>query len=157
MLLAIRFALVVLGVAAVVTGVHAVRRPPERTWSETGAGPAVPGPLHSAAPANLLQLARRTTPFRIGSRPPSVRYGTPPVTAQPAAPAVPRPLLVLTGLVLGQEPAAILEGIPGQEGAVVVRPGDVRGPLRIVSVDSHRVVIRGLDTAWSLQVRQPWH
>ena len=70
---------------------------------------------------------------------------------------MPRPLLALTGMVLGREPAAILEGVPGEEGPVVVRLGDVRGPVKIVSVDSERVVVRGLDTTWSLQVRQPWH
>lgn len=156
-LLALRLVLLALAVGAVLTGLTTSRHEAEALSTEAAAVPVTPSAIHQVDPARLLQLARRITPFRIGGRPPVARYGAAPVPSQPGAPPVPRPLLALTGMVLGREPAAILEGVPGEEGPVVVRLGDVRGPVKIVSVDSERVVVRGLDTTWSLQVRQPWH
>jgi hypothetical protein len=76
--------------------------------------------------------------------------------AEQLAPAPPKPVLSLVGLVSGIEPAAVVEGLPGVEGSRVVRVGDVFAGLRIKQIDSDRVVIVGMDTTWVLRVREPW-
>jgi hypothetical protein len=94
-------------------------------------------------------------PFRIGHRPVLPAYD-PLRLAEQLAPPPPRPALVLVGLMEGFDPSAIIEGLPGVEGARVVRVGDVIGRLAIKKVASGRVVITGMDTTWVLQVREPW-
>lgn len=135
-----------------------VLREPRMDVAPVGDAATPVSPVSSGlSSSGLLALARRTTPFRIGGKPPVERYGAPsPVVGPPALP-VPKPALVLTGLVLGREPAALLEGLPGIEGPVVARPGQSIGALRVMSVDSAGVVIRGMDTTWTLRVRRPWN
>lgn len=94
-------------------------------------------------------------PFRVGHRPALPAYD-PLRLAEQLAPPPLRPTLVLVGLMEGSSPSAIIEGLPGVEGARVVRAGDVIGPLAVKKVGSGRVVITGMDTTWVLQVREPW-
>jgi hypothetical protein len=94
-------------------------------------------------------------PFRVGQRPALPAYD-PLRLAEQLAPPPPRPALVLVGMMEGSSPSAIIEGLPGVEGARVVRAGDVIGPLAVEKVGSGRVVITGMDTTWVLQVREPW-
>ena len=94
-------------------------------------------------------------PFRIGRRPAFPPYD-PLRLDQQAAPSPPRPSLALVGLMDGSPPSAVIEGLPGVEGARVVRPGDVVGGLVIKKVGFGRVTITGMDTTWVLQVREPW-
>jgi hypothetical protein len=106
----------------------------------------------------LLEIARRETPFRPGHQPPVIRYGTaPPPLVAPATPPVPKPALSLSGILWGADPAAIVEGVPGQEAPVVLRVGERSGPLEVIGIAPDRVRIRGLDTTWTLTVREPWH
>jgi hypothetical protein len=63
---------------------------------------------------------------------------------------------VLVGVMEGLDPSAVIEGLPGVDGARVVRVGDVIGPLAVNKVGAGRVVITGLDTTWVLEVREPW-
>jgi hypothetical protein len=51
---------------------------------------------------------------------------------------------------------AVVEGIPGREGGVVVREGEVLGELRVRSIKRDTVVVVGFDTTWALAVRRPW-
>jgi hypothetical protein len=74
----------------------------------------------------------------------------------PPAPSAPKPVLVLSGIVWGPEPTAVLEGIPGVEGARVVRRLDRVGALAVRSIQRDRVIVTGLDTTWTLQVKEPW-
>src|SRR5439155_24082159 len=46
-------------------------------------------------------------------------------------PPAPKPVLVLTGIVWGAEPQAVVEGWPGVEGPRVVRAGDVVSGLKV--------------------------
>ncbi len=94
--------------------------------------------------------------FRAGRRPAGVTYD-PSVAAAPApAFTVPKPALVLVGLVHGADPTAVIEGFPGVEGGRVVRAGDRVGELRVVGIAADRVRIVGMDTVWVLKVREPW-
>jgi hypothetical protein len=72
-----------------------------------------------------------------------------------APPPPPRPALAVSGIV-GPPWQALLEGVPGREGAVVVRAGDVLGDLRIRDIDQNVVVVAAPDTTWRLTVRNPW-
>jgi len=58
--------------------------------------------------------------------------------------------------VFGPPWQAVLEGIPGKQGSVVVRVGDVFGELRIRSIRRDTVVVQGADTTWKLTVRRTW-
>jgi len=110
----------------------------------------------STGPVDLITLARRTTPFRLGRKPPPERYGAPPVSVAPPPSPVPKPQLTLSGILWGREPAAIVEGVPGQEAPVVLRPGESIGPFRLIRIEAGRAVIQGMDTTWTLTVREPW-
>ena len=113
----------------------------------------------SEAGAGLLRLAGRMTPFRLLRSVPTSRYagavaaGTP---VAPAPPAAPKPVLILSGILWGPSPEAILDGIPGQAGAVVVHPGMAVGALKVTTIERTRVRVVGMDTVWNLTVRVPW-
>lgn len=151
----LRSVLGLLALAAVAVGYLGTRPAPQPVVS------VVPPELsaRSGRPSGevrLIGIGRRTTPFRADRRPPAERYGVARVVSPSATPSVPKPTLVLTGILWGSEPSAIIEGVPGSEGPVVVQPGQEFGPLRIIAIDSLGVVLRGLDTMWTLKVRQPW-
>ncbi|HEY0025322.1 MAG TPA: hypothetical protein VGB24_20710 [Longimicrobium sp.] len=127
-----------------------------------------PGDPPRPAPGRLAAAARSVAaanPFRLDRVPAPVGYsrplagpmgmGTmpPPPTYTPPPP--PRPALAVTGIV-GPPWQALLEGVPGREGAVAVRAGTVLGDLRVRSVTRDRVVVAGADTSWTLSVRKPW-
>ncbi|MGH7526894.1 MAG: hypothetical protein ACREMX_09340 [Gemmatimonadales bacterium] len=69
---------------------------------------------------------------------------------------MPKPALAVSGIVWGPEPAALVEGVPGVEGSTVLRRGDSAAGFRVVRIEGERVVIRGMDTTWTLMVRNPW-
>jgi hypothetical protein len=67
-----------------------------------------------------------------------------------------KPVLLLRGIIAGDSPTAVMEGLPGVEGARVVREKDVIGGLRISAISERGVRVTGLDTVWVLEVREPW-
>jgi hypothetical protein len=93
--------------------------------------------------------------FRSDRRPGAVPYdptrGAAPLPDGPA-----KPTLTLTGVVWGDEPQAVVEGLPTTDGPRVVRAGDVIGGLTIRRIEGARVMIVGMDTVWTLVVREPW-
>lgn len=128
--------------------------PPPVAVPVAGIAPAAAEPVPDSALANL--IAR--TPFRAGRAPAAVRYdpeGPKAPVATPSAGPV-RPSLVLTGIIWEEEPAAVVEGLPGTDGPRVVRPNDVIGSLRVRRIGQQQVVIGGEDTTWTLRVREPW-
>lgn len=96
--------------------------------------------------------------FRADRRPSGRPYSdAPPMTAiSDAAPRPPKPAIAVTGLVGGSRPAAVLEGLPGLEGARVVAVGDSAGGVRVIRITGSTIVLRGFDTLWTLGVRRPW-
>jgi len=50
----------------------------------------------------------------------------------------------------------VIEGFPGVESARVVRVGDVVAGLRVKQIGGDHVTIVGMDTTWTLKVREPW-
>jgi hypothetical protein len=65
---------------------------------------------------------------------------------------------VLAGIVWdgGKDPAALIEGFPGITGARSVHRDEVIAGLRVKRIAAGAVVIVGLDTTWTLTVREPW-
>ena len=127
--------------------------------------PALPQPRHravAAPPARAEAYASESSAalavardlFRADRRPATPyepgRVLSPPSTASP------KPVLVLTGVVWGGLPEAVIEGIPGRDGPVVMRVGDAVGGITVRRIDAARVVMAGLDTTWTLTVRKPW-
>ena len=152
-----RVALLLLGLGAPLAAWRAgtIDQVPESPALRPPAGPSLLS-ADSRDPGGLTRLAQTRTPFRLGGLPPANRYGATPVVPPSEVPRQPRPALVLTGILWGAEPAAIVEGIPGRDGPVVLRSGDVAGPIRVESISESRVVLAGMDTIWTLAVREPW-
>lgn len=132
---------------------------------------APPGALQATPPevrvvprGRLAAAARSVAggnPFRLDRAPAPIGFAQPgmPGMMMPGArppyvpPPPPRPQLSVTGIA-GPPWQAVLEGVPGQEGAaVVVRRGDVVGGLRIRDVTRTTVVVSAPDTTWRLTVR----
>ncbi|HLZ07598.1 MAG TPA: hypothetical protein VKT80_03355, partial [Chloroflexota bacterium] len=56
----------------------------------------------------------------------------------------------------GPDPSAVIEGFPGVDGPRVVRSGDVVAGLQVKQITKDRILIVGMDTTWTLGVREPW-
>jgi hypothetical protein len=130
----------------------------EGNRSARGTTSGADAPSASTPATELASLASAVVardPFRLERRPSSVAFGTQAMV--PAAPAEPsrRPRLLLSG-VFGPPWQAVLEGVPGREGSVVARVGDVFGDLRVRSIRGDTVVVQGADTTWKLTVRHVW-
>lgn len=140
------------------TGQASVPRP---NTAETTGVPASHGfdarSLSRSLPDAAATIAE-SAPFRLDRRPASVPYGHEPVERdlqQPTPP--PSPTLFLSGIIGGPPWEAIVEGLPGGEGGVLVYAGQTLGDLRVVSIQPDTVVVAGPDTTWVLTLRRPWH
>jgi hypothetical protein len=49
-----------------------------------------------------------------------------------------------------------VEGLPGAVGPRVLHLGDVVAGLRLTRISRQGVAITGMDTTWTLTVRNPW-
>jgi hypothetical protein len=97
-------------------------------------------------------------PFRLDRHPATVAYrpeldGTPPPSPPPKPP---HPVLALAGIVGGPPWEALLSGVPGRDGTVLVRKGDTLGDLKVRAVGRDTVVVQGADTTWKLTLVRPW-
>lgn len=159
---ALRIGLVALGCAGLIAAAWAGTRP-------IAAGPlpqpsvlGAPGSAHSGPTAldSLAELAVSRPPMRASRRPAAVPFDpVQPATGEAGVPVsapVERPRLILTGILWGREPVAVVEGLPGTDGPRVVRPGDRLGDLRVGRITQERVVVAGQDTLWNLNIRTAW-
>ena len=105
---------------------------------------------------SLARLAVNGDVFRLKRTPAGTSYD-PLRGAVSEAPAAPKPQLVLSGIVWGAEPAAILEGLPGTEGPRVLRRGEAVAGLRVREITREHVMVVGLDTIWTLKVKTSWN
>lgn len=130
---------------------------------------AIPAEPRRVPPARLAEAAQSVVggnPFRLDRAPAPIGFaqpgtdpgmmggmmGAPPVYEPPPPP---RPQLAVSGIV-GPPWRAVLEGVPGQESGILVKPGDAFGELRIREVTQTTVVVSAPDTTWRLSVRRPW-
>lgn len=104
---------------------------------------------------SLEQVVARD-PFRVRRAPAPVAYDPIRVEAGPPPPPPPNPALVLSGIVAGPDPSAVIEGLPGIEGPRVLRPGERAAGIVVRRIEADRVVLVGFDTSWTLTVKEPW-
>lgn len=121
----------------------------------------LPREVNRPEPDSLLAAAARVAeadPFRLDRRPADVPFGTPAASVtQPApAPNVAKPSPLLSGIVGGPPWVALLDGIPGHDGSVMLRVGDTLGGITVRAVTASTATISGFDTTWKLSVKQPW-
>ena len=117
------------------------------------------GYVRATSPAPIDSLARivvSRTPFRAARRAAAMPFD-PTASSRQTAPAVvsPKPVLTLSGVVWGVEPAAIVEGLPGVERPKVVRRGEAVSGIKVTRIERERVWLAGLDTVWALRVKEP--
>jgi hypothetical protein len=96
--------------------------------------------------------------FRLERKPSTVAYrpeleGVAPPSPPPKPP---HPQLSVAGIVGGPPWEALLDGVPGREGSVLVRKGDVLGDLKIRAVRKDTVIVQGADTTWKLALKHTW-
>ncbi|HXE60059.1 MAG TPA: hypothetical protein VN607_05110 [Gemmatimonadaceae bacterium] len=97
-------------------------------------------------------------PFRLDRKPAAVAYGVTPdplANESPVPPAAPRPPLVLVGIV-GPPWRALVDGVPGHDGSLVLRAGQSVGDLRVREVNASTATISAADTTWHLAVKRTW-
>jgi len=102
------------------------------------------------------EVVAANDPFRVARRPSPVAYRPELEGAPPPPPAPPKPPLSVSGIIGGPPWQAVLEGMPGRDGPLVVSAGDRIGDLTIRSVRRDTVVVSSSDTTWKLSVRRPW-
>jgi hypothetical protein len=137
---------------------------PPVTASAEQALAAPPEPLRLSE-TRLGQAARAiaaSDPFRLDRRPSAVAFSAAPdavngmmVMPPPPPPPPPRPQLSVSGIV-GPPWTALLDGVPGRDGPVLVRTGDQVDVLRIRQVGPREVVVAGMDTTWRLTIKRTW-
>ena len=94
--------------------------------------------------------------FRLSRSPAEVAFSLVPPEPVYVEPPPPKPQLVLSGIVWGEEPSALVEGLPGVEGVRLMRVGDSSGAIKLKRVTRTDATLVGMDTTWVLQVRKPW-
>jgi hypothetical protein len=138
---------------APVIGEPTIPDPGNRQPNQTVRGTYSP----SAADSLALMIALRNL-FRADRAPasapfdPDVAAGTAPA-AQPRPPSPPRPTLTLVGLILGPEPAALVDGVPGAEGSRALRVGEGFAGYVVRAIGDGFVVITSADTTLTLRLR----
>jgi len=117
--------------------------------------------LHVLAPrlpADSLERAAEAIvtndPFRLSNSPPAVRFD-PTTDGGPAAALVapPRPVFVLRAIVGGPPWQAVIDGLPGQPPATLVRAGSKFDRITVRAVTRDSVIVQGVDTSWVLSFR----
>lgn len=118
---------------------------------------ALPAAIPRAGVANGIVMRN---PFRLDRRQAPLPHSTAPLagmtTPPPPPPSLPKPQLRVNGILGGPPWEALLEGVPGREGSVLVRAGDTLDGLRIHRLTGDSVVVRGRDTTWTLGVKRQW-
>jgi hypothetical protein len=151
--------LLALASAGIAIGVRLTAWPLERVALPSGvaARPSVSEPAPMPVSDSLAATLVARDPFRVARRPAPLAYD-PLRLLQPSSPPSLKPALVLVGIVWdgGRNPTALIEGFPGVEGPRSVRPGETIAGWRVTRIAATRVIIAGLETTWTLTVREPW-
>jgi hypothetical protein len=128
--------------------------------ADQGSGLPTAAPLvpPSAPPVQVLDATVDHDPFRLERHASPIAYkpelegvAPPPPPQRP-----PHPTLTVSGILGGPPWDALLEGVPGHDGSMLVHPGDVIGTLKIRSVSRDTVVVTGDDTTWHLALKRTW-
>jgi hypothetical protein len=105
-------------------------------------------------PDSLARSISARNPFRIHRTASQVRFSTDVSSGATPLPAPPpRPALSLAGIVVGDEPVALVNGLPGIEGTRALRLGESAGGYKLREISAERAVLAGSDTTYTLTVR----
>lgn len=111
----------------------------------------IPQPVSRDSIARLVAGAIRRAPFRNEPLIPVIDAQE--ILSSAAMPGSPLPPDVTLRAVTGGPPwLGVLRGVPGVSGDVVVRPGDRHGELQVVSLAAQEMVLRWLDTTWTIRL-----
>lgn len=135
----------------------AVPTPPAKERSVAAGAPA-PARADTVALRNSAARLRARDPFRLDRKPADLPYNPwqPAVAPPPPPPPPVRPPLALAGLLGGPPWSALIEGIPGREGGVLLQMGDSASGVRFVAVRGDTVILAAFDTTWSLTEKRAW-
>jgi hypothetical protein len=148
--------LVSAGGLAVPVGITGLRPVPVVIEPGSTGGPVEPEKSVETPADSLLRIVVDHDVFRMSRTPALLAFNSAPPEAVPTEVPPPKPQLLLTGIVWGTDPGAIVEGLPGIEGSRVLRVGETSGGIRVRRITKQNVTLAGLDTTWVLQVRKPW-
>lgn len=117
-----------------------------------------PQPFDAGALTEAAAAIAATDPFRLERQASRVPYGAQPTPPEMphSPPPPPRPALSVSGIIGGPPWEAIIEGVPGRDGGVLVSVGQLLGELRIRAIHRDTVIVEGPDTMWILTLRRPW-
>jgi hypothetical protein len=103
--------------------------------------------------SSVVQMEGRN-PFRLSGSPALVRHDDPPLAA-PAVGEPYRPTLVLRGIIGGPPWNAVIAGVPGHSGDVIVGVGERVDSIEVRAITAREVVLVGPDTTWRLLLHSP--
>jgi hypothetical protein len=109
--------------------------------------------------ATSAQTMLSQDPFRFDHEQTAVRFNPAGMVNQAGAippPAPARPALRLVGIIGGPPWTALVEGVPGREGGVLIRLGEETGGLRLALMRGDTAVLTGFDTTWVLRAGPTW-
>jgi hypothetical protein len=67
-----------------------------------------------------------------------------------------KPHLVLKGVLGGPPWDVVVEGVPGRDGAVVIRVGESVSGITVRAIRRDTAYVRGFDTTWALPLTRTW-
>jgi hypothetical protein len=92
-------------------------------------------------------------PFRVDRKPAMVAFSiVPSGIGAPPVPAAPIVRIVLHGTIGGPPWRAIISGIPGRDGTIVVSAGDTLGTVTIRRVNKDGVTVSVRDSTWTINL-----
>lgn len=148
-------------VAAAATSVTLVVLRAQATSAPGVIVPVLPAALRAAARATADSLEQAVSDvaernlFRPDRSMADEQSRTPVVGAM-AVPMASRPRLVLRGVLGGPPWDALIDGIPGRDGAVVLRVGQTVAGVTIRAIRRDTVFARAFDTTWALTLGRSW-
>ena len=116
---------------------------------------ASPRPTVDSLEEAVSDVAERNL-FRPDRSMAEARNEQPAVGSAMTAPFTPRPRLTLRGILGGPPWDALIEGIPGRDGALVLRAGQTMAGVTIKSIRRDTVLVKGFDTTWTLTLARSW-
>ena len=143
------------GSGGLLAGALFIRPPVQQDQEPPAVASSLPSgePAAVAPPDSVIEAAVRAAPFRSSRTPARLRFGG--RQSESTLPARQVPQLVLTGLVTGSVQRAVIEGLPGIEGARILGAGDTAGGIRLRTIRNGRVTLSGFDTVWVLSLTEP--
>jgi hypothetical protein len=89
-------------------------------------------------------------PFRLERKPANVAFSTAPPAIVGAPPQGPPVRIALQGMIGGPPWRAIVSGIPGHDGTIMVSSGDTLGGVTIRHIDRGGITVRVKDSTWTV-------